>query len=147
MSPNDIRIVCSAISVGKALCMHRGIARICLHLHQYPCQLFSSTTQEPCCVFHNPNFELVTLTLVSKIHEDVDIVLGIKNVFKLEGIIKCCFSFLNRLVPIFPKERIILKSREHKLVKIEAPFLDEISGLTIAKFLDKTTQSVTVLKV
>ena len=27
------------------------------------------------------------ITLVSEIHENVDIVLGIKNVFKLEGII------------------------------------------------------------
>ena len=34
-------------------------------------------------------------TLVSEIHENVDLVLGIKNVFELEGIINCCFSFLN----------------------------------------------------
>ena len=44
-------------------------------------------------------------TLVSKIHENVYIILGIKNVFKLEGIInlqECCFSFLNHSIPIFP---------------------------------------------
>ena len=37
-------------------------------------------------------------TLVSEIHENVDLVLGIKNVFELEGIFnlqECCFSFLN----------------------------------------------------
>ena len=37
-------------------------------------------------------------TLVSEVHESVDVVLGIKNVFKLEGIINswdCCFKFLN----------------------------------------------------
>ena len=62
-SPNDIRIICSPISAGKALCMHRGIARICLHLHWCPHWLFSSTTQEPCHVFHNLNFESVTLSL------------------------------------------------------------------------------------
>ena len=46
-------------------------------------------------------------SLVSEIHENVDLVLGIKNVFKLEGAINsqdCCFKFLNRSIPIFPKE-------------------------------------------
>ena len=50
-------------------------------------------------------------------------------------------------MPIFPKEKIILKPREQKLVKVEAPFLDGISGLAIVKLLDKSTQSVIVLKV
>ena len=40
-----------------------------------------------------------------------------------------------------------MKPKEQKLVKIEAPFLDEISGLAIVKLLDKLTQSVIVLKV
>ena len=34
---------------------------------------------------HGPRFEIYTL--VPEIHENVDIVLGIKNVFKLEGVI------------------------------------------------------------
>ena len=69
---------------------------------------------------------------------------------ELEGVInskECCFSFLNRLVPIFPKGKIILKTKEQKLVNVEAPFSDEISGLAIVKLLDKSTQSVIVLKV
>ena len=36
--------------------------------------------------------------LVSEIHENVDLVLGIKNVFELESIFysqECCFSFFN----------------------------------------------------
>ena len=72
---------------------------------------------------HGHRFEIYTL--VSEIHKNIDTVLGIKNVFELEGIInsqECCFSFLNRSVPIFPKEKIVLKPREQKLVKIEAPF-------------------------
>ena len=76
--------------------------------------------------------------------------LGIKDVFELEGVIKsweCCFSFLNRLVPIFPEEKIILKPKEQMLVKVEAPFSDGIAGLAIVKLLDKSTQSVIVLKV
>ena len=67
--------------------------------------------------------------LVSEIHENVDIVLGIKNVFMLEGIINCesvALAFLNQSIPIFPKEKIIMKPGEKKRVKVEAPFIDEI---------------------
>ena len=45
-------------------------------------------------------------TLVSEMHENVDLVLGIKNVFELEGVINsrdCQFEFLNRSVPIYPE--------------------------------------------
>ena len=43
---------------------------------------------------HGHRFEIYIL--VSEIHENVDLVLGIKNVFKLEGVINsrdCCFIF------------------------------------------------------
>ena len=63
--------------------------------------------------------------LVSKIHKNVDIVLGIKNVFELKGVInlqECCFSFLKGSIPIFPKEEMVLKLKEQKLVKIETSF-------------------------
>ena len=66
---------------------------------------------------------------VSEIHDNVDLVLGIKNEFELEGIFnlqECCFHFLSRLLPLFPKEKVILKLEEWKIVKIEAPFSDEI---------------------
>ena len=88
--------------------------------------------------------------LVSEIHENIDLVLGIKNVFELESIIdswECCFSFFNQSLPIFPKEKIVMKPGEQKVVKIEAPFTDEISSLAIIKLLDKLTQSIIVLKV
>ena len=58
-------------------------------------------------------------TLVSEIHENVDLVLGITNLFELEGILnlqQCHLGFLNRSVPIFPKDKIILKPTEQKLV-------------------------------
>ena len=77
-------------------------------------------------------------TLVSEIHENVDLVIGIRKIFELEGSInscKSCFNFLNRSIPFFPKEQIILKPKEQKLIKIEAPFMDEISGLAIIKVL------------
>ena len=88
-------------------------------------------------------------TLVSEIHENIGLVLGIKNIFKLEGVINsqdCCFNFLNRSLPIYSKRTIVLKPREQKLIKVEAPFIDEISGQAIIKILDKTTQSTMMLK-
>ena len=64
-------------------------------------------------------------TLVSEIHENIDLVLGIKNIFELKGIInsrESCFSFLNRSIPFFPKEQVILRPREKWFIKIEALF-------------------------
>ena len=86
---------------------------------------------------HGHRFEICTL--VSEIHENVDLVLGIKNVFELEGVINsrdCCFKFLNRSVPIFPESCVILKPIEQKLIKVKAPFIDKISGLATGKILD-----------
>ena len=62
---------------------------------------------------HGHRFEI--FTQVTEIHENVDLVLGIKNIIELEGIInsgKSCFSFLNTSIPLFPKEQIILKPTE-----------------------------------
>ena len=95
---------------------------------------------------HGHRFEIYTL--VSEIHENVDLVLGIKNVFKLEGVINsrdCCFKFLNRSVPIFLEKEVILKPNEQKLIKVKAPYVDEISGVAMIKILDGGTYS-TLLK-
>ena len=40
----------------------------------------------------------------------------------------------------------MLNSREQKLIKVDAPFIDKISGLAIIKILDKTTHSTVMLK-
>ena len=77
--------------------------------------------------------------LVSEIHENVDLVLGIKNLFELEGMIDSrdsCLSFLNRSIPFFAKEEVEVKPKEQKLITIEAPFIEEISGMAITKLLD-----------
>ena len=63
-------------------------------------------------------------TLVSEIHENVDLVLGIKNLFELESVIDSrdsCLSFLNRSIPFFAKEKVELKPKEQKLIIVEAP--------------------------
>ena len=87
--------------------------------------------------------------MVSEIHEHVDLVLGIKNMFELQGVINsrdCCFKFLNRSVPIYPEIEIILKPNEHKLVKVKAPFIDEISGMATIKIRDEDTYSTLLIK-
>ena len=123
----------------------------CKSLHNLP--KFTSTTQRiqigngqcvgvlfliPVIIdIHGHKFEIYTL--VSEIHKNVDLVLGIKNVFKLEGVINsrdCRFEFLNRSVPIYLEKEVILKPDEQKLVKVKAPFVDKISGLAIIKIID-----------
>ena len=96
---------------------------------------------------HRHRFEIYTL--VSEIHENIDLVSGIKNVFEFEGVINswdCCFNFLNISLPIFLKECVVLKPKEQKLIKVKAPFIDEISGLAIIKILDGSTYSTMLLK-
>ena len=86
-------------------------------------------------------------TLVSEIYENVDLVLGIKSVFKLESVINSrdfCFKFLNRSIPIFPEDCVILKPNEQKLIK--APYIGEISGLAIVEILDRGTHSTLLIK-
>ena len=86
---------------------------------------------------------------MSEIHENGDLVLGIKNLFKLEGVINskdCCFKFLNRSVSIFPEKEVTLKPNEQKLIKVKAPFIDEISGMAIIKILDGGTYSTLLIK-
>ena len=78
-------------------------------------------------------------TLISKIHENVDLVIGIKNLFELEGVIDSwdsCVKFLNRSIPFFPKEKVTVKPKEQKVLTLEAPFMEEISGMAITKMLD-----------
>ena len=103
------------------------IIPIIVDIHRYRCEIY---------------------TLVSEIHENIDLVMGIKNVFELEGGINSrdyCFNFLNRSLPSFPKECVILKPKEQKIIKVNASFIDEISGLAIVKILDGVTCSTVLL--
>ena len=96
---------------------------------------------------HSHIFEI--FTLVSEVHENIDLVLGIKNIFESEGITnsqESYFSFLNRSIPLFPKEQVILKPKEQWFIKIEAPFIGEISGLSIVKMMIKKAQNMMMLK-
>ena len=41
---------------------------------------------------------------------------------------------------------MVLKPKEQKLIKVEAPFIDEVSGLAIIKILDESTYSTMLIK-
>ena len=46
------------------------------------------------------------------------------------------FTILNRYIPFSPKTDIPLMPREERFIKINVPFIDEISGLAMIKLLD-----------
>ena len=92
---------------------------------------------------------LEVFTLVSEIFDNVDMVLGIKNLFKIEDVIdtrESSFRFLSRSIPIFPQEQVIVKPGEKKLIPIESPFIEEISGMAIVKIVDQGQKMPMMLK-
>ena len=92
---------------------------------------------------------LEVFMLVSEIFDNVDMVLGIRNLFELEGVIDSrvsSFRFLSRLIPIFPREQVVVKLGEKKLIPIEAPFIEEISGMAVAKTMDQGQKTLMKLK-
>ena len=83
---------------------------------------------------------LEVFMLVSEIFDNVDMVLGIKNLFELEGVIdsrESSFRFLSRLIPIFPREQVVVKPGEKKFILIETLFVEEISCMAIVKIIDQ----------
>ena len=92
---------------------------------------------------------LEVFTLVSEIFDNVDMVLGIKNLFELAGVIdsrESSFRFLSRLIAIFPRVQVVVKPGEKKLIPIEAPFVEEISGMAIIKIIDQEQETPMMLK-
>ena len=68
--------------------------------------------------------------------------------FELEGVIDMqdsSFKFLNRSIPFFSREQVVLKPKERKFIKIEALFVNQISGLAIVKMLGNKRQCTVVL--
>ena len=87
--------------------------------------------------------------MVSEIHDNVDLVMGIKNIFELEGVIdsrESCFSFLSRSIPFFPTTTVEIAPASQKIVMIEAPFVEELSSMAMVKILDMKTQTTNMIK-
>ena len=96
---------------------------------------------------HGHIFEI--FTLVSEIHDNVDLVMGMKNIFELEGMIDSrdsCFSFLSRSIPFFPVMAVEIAPKMQKMVVIEAPFIEELLGMAIVKILDMKEQAMSMIK-
>ena len=65
-------------------------------------------------------------TLVSEIHDNVDLVMGMKNIFELEGVIdsrESCFSFLSRSIPFIPVTTVETAPASQKMVMVDNPLL------------------------
>ena len=72
---------------------------------------------------HGHRFEI--FTLVSEIHDNVDLVTGMKNIFELEGVIDSidsCFSFLSRSIPFFPVMTVEIMPKKTKDGYNRGPF-------------------------
>ena len=75
--------------------------------------------------------------------------IGINNLFELEGVIDSwdsCVNFLNRSIPFFPKEKVSVKLKEQRILTLEVPFVEEISGMAITKMLDAKEQKTLTMK-
>ena len=71
------------------------------------------------------------------------------NLFELEGVIdsrESSFRFLSRSIPIFPREQVVVKPGEKKLIPIEALFVEEVSGMAIIKIIDQGQKTSMLLK-
>ncbi len=82
-------------------------------------------------------FEIITT--VCAIHDQVDLVFGLKNMVEVEGLYdmrKSSFIFLGRSIPVFPEKAMDVKPGESALVKVKAPFCEEISSIALAKFFN-----------
>ena len=79
----------------------------------------------------------------------VDLDMGMKNIFELEGIIdsrESCFSFLSRSIQFFPVMTVEIAPKSQKMVIVEAPFIEKLSGMAIVKILDMKEQTTNMMK-
>ena len=86
---------------------------------------------------HGHRFEI--FTLVSEIHDNVDLVMGMKNIFELEGVIdsrESCFSFLSKSIPFFPVTTVEIAPSITKDGHGRSSFIEELSGMAMVKILD-----------
>ena len=75
--------------------------------------------------------------------------MGMKYIFKLEGMIDSqdsCFSFLSRSIPFFPVTTVEIAPKMQKMVIVEAPFIEELSGMALVKILDMKEQTTNMIK-
>ena len=96
---------------------------------------------------HGHRFKI--FILVSEIHDHLDLVMGMKNIFELEGIIdsrESCFSFLSRSILFFSVMTVEIAPASQNMVMVEAPFFKELSGMAMVKILHMKEQTTNMIK-
>ena len=97
---------------------------------------------------HRHRFEI--FTLVSEIHDNVDLVMVMKNIFQTRRRMidsqDSCFCFLSRSISFFPVTVVEIAPKAQKMVVMEASFIEELSGMAIVKVLDMKQQATTMIK-
>ena len=91
-------------------------------------------------VFKIQGYKFEVYTLVSEIQDKMDLIPGVKNIFKLEGIINsrtCSVSFLNRSLPIFPVAHHKIKPGKMAYVRVRISFVEKLPGIAIVKLMYK----------
>ena len=91
-------------------------------------------------VFKIQGHKFKVYTLVSEIQDKMDLILGVKSIFELEGIINsrtCSVNFLNRSLPIFPLAHHKIKPGKMAYVKVRIPFVEKLSDIAIVKLMYK----------
>ena len=89
-------------------------------------------------IFKVGNHLFKVYTLVLEIQQNMDIILGVKNMFEIEGEVSCFtsqFKFHNGSLPIFPLSTHRIKVGAKAYVKAKVPFIEKLSGHAIAKLL------------
>ena len=136
----------SKIYMSKAFYMHHP------HLHHFP--KFQSAIRHlqvgngalvPALfviplLFTIQGHKIEVYTLVSEIQDKMDLILGVKNIFELEDIIKsrtCSVNFLNRSLPILPLAHHKIKPGRMAYVKVRIPFFEKLSGIAVVKRMYK----------
>ncbi len=74
---------------------------------------------------NNHRFEI--FTLVSSIHDHIDLVFGLKNMVETEGVFSArdnSFKFLCRSIPIYPLTDTVIEAGRKVSLKLQAPFCD-----------------------
>ena len=81
-------------------------------------------------------------TLVSEIQDNIEHIIGVKNMFQLEDELSCRhsgFKFLNRSVLIFSVEDYNIPPKGKGQVKIKTTFHEQLSGIIISKVFGGNT--------
>jgi hypothetical protein len=88
--------------------------------------------------------------LVADICNSTDIVWGIKNMYETEGIVyirHSKYQFLNRSLPVFPSENMLLKPGDLKILTLHIPFSDTLNGKAIVKVFNQDQPSVSTTEI